>query len=236
MDCCDTFKAAPSSWGWVLVANTRLCAGVFFYLETRWLRPADRNLAAAPSSSTAMTQMRSIYPIYAASWLRNAVPECLGFFGISLVPLSIFMNVPAPGFKVKIKRALLLVSFWTWWVQEKNLKLMQAHDKPLVQINAKLSPKLKPTPNCDWQSLHGDLWWFAAWLTTCEHPRLELVVWPCREQSALPILTKTAKARHWRCLCSREEEIRVSHYCVFMSLLIVYVSSSTAALCNLWQW
>lgn len=135
---------------------------------------------------------------------------------------------------VKIKRALLQVNFWTWWVQEKNLKLMQTHDKPLVQINAKLSPKLKPALNCDWQSLHRDLWWFAAWLTTCQHPRLELLVWPCREDSASPILTKTTKAMHWRCLCSREE-IRSSHYCVFMWLLIVYVSSSTAALWNLWQ-
>lgn len=99
-DCCDT---APSSWGWVLVANTTLCVGVFCYLETQWLHPADRNLAAAPSSSTEMTQMRSIYPIYTASWLRNAVPECLGVFGLSLVPLSIFMNVPAPGFILQCK-------------------------------------------------------------------------------------------------------------------------------------
>lgn len=98
IDCCDTFKAALSSWGWALVANTTLSVGVFFYLETHWFHPADRNLAAAPSSSTAMTQMRSIYPIYTASWLRKAVPECLGSFGMSLVPLSIFMNVSAPGF------------------------------------------------------------------------------------------------------------------------------------------
>lgn len=95
---CDTLKAALSSWGWVVVANTILCVGVFFYLETQWLHPADRNLAAAPPSGTAMTQVRSIYPIYAAPWLGNAVPECLGFFGMSQVPLSIFMNVPAPGF------------------------------------------------------------------------------------------------------------------------------------------
>lgn len=103
-NCCDTwFKAAPSSGGWVLVANTILFVGASFYLETQWLHPADRNLAAAPSSSTVMTQMRSIYPIYAVSWLRNAVPEFLGVFGLSLVSFSIFMNVPAPGVILQCK-------------------------------------------------------------------------------------------------------------------------------------
>lgn len=32
---CDTLKAALSSWGWVVVANSILCVGVFFYLETQ---------------------------------------------------------------------------------------------------------------------------------------------------------------------------------------------------------
>lgn len=127
---------------------------------------------------------------------------------------------------IKIQRALLLVSFWTWWVQEKNLKLTQIR-KPF--------PKMKPMLNCESQiPYQGDLSWFAAWLT-CEHQGVQLVSQPHREHSAVPILTRTAKATHQRCLWGRDEASRpcittFSCHC----WLFIYALFSAAPLCNLW--
>lgn len=81
--------------------------------------------------------MMSIFPIYTVSWLRKVVPEPFGFFGRSMITLSIFMKVSAPGFTLQHKNPRGTFAFG--FDECKSLKLMWAHDTvPQNNDNTKL--------------------------------------------------------------------------------------------------